>query len=87
MTPGFMVYWMEDTGSHLGMSRPQFLFFEPHEMTLALDFMKELREQPGNEFVGFVSQDANSVGKPGVDTVANGKTPDGHTYDWKKRRP
>jgi hypothetical protein len=21
----------------------------------------------------------------GVDTVADGKTPDGHTYDWKKR--
>lgn len=31
-----------------------------------------------------VAEDPNQVGKPGVDAVAEGKTPDGHVYDWSK---
>jgi hypothetical protein len=30
------------------------------------------------------SENAQSVGRPGVDAVVNGKTPDGHDYDWSK---
>jgi hypothetical protein len=33
-----------------------------------------------------VSEDPNSVGKPGVDEIVNGKLPDGTNYEWKKRR-
>jgi hypothetical protein len=55
-------------------------------MTAALNRMAELRKDSENEFVGFVSQDANSVGKPGVDSIVDGKTPDGHPYTWMKRR-
>ena len=49
----------------------------------ALDRMKDLRET-GNRFVTMVSEMANSVGKPGVDSVKDGKTPDGHDYEWSK---
>jgi hypothetical protein len=85
MTPGFMVYWMEDSGSHLGVSRQQFEFFKPEEMTEALNFMNELRKREDVEFVTFVGQNADSVGKAGVDTIANGMTPDGHKYEWSKQ--
>lgn len=85
MTPGYMVYWMEDTESHLGISHPQFEFFKSNEMTEALNFMNGLRKRDDVEFVTFVSQNADSVGKPGVDTIANGMTPDGHKYEWSKQ--
>jgi hypothetical protein len=85
MTPGFMVYWMEDSGSHLGSAYPKFEFFKPSEMTDALNFMNDLRKREDVEFVTFVCQNADSVGKPGVDTVADGKTPDGHKYEWSKQ--
>lgn len=80
-----MVFWMEDSGSHLGIWNPRCQFFSPSEMTDALNRMNELRKLDGVQFVGFVSQDANSVGKPGVDTIADGKTPDGHPYEWTKQ--
>jgi len=31
-----------------------------------------------------VEDNPNHVGKPGVAAVENGKTPDGHDYDWSK---
>ena len=31
-----------------------------------------------------VAEDPNQVGKPGVDAVVNGHTPDGHVYEWSK---
>jgi hypothetical protein len=39
-----------------------------------------------NEFVRIVGTDFEIVGIFGVDTVANGKCPDGVDYTWKKRR-
>ncbi len=85
MTPGYMVYWMEDSGSHLGISHAQFEFFKPSEMTEALNFMNDLRKREDVEFVTFVGPDPNRVGKPGVDSIADGKTPDGHKYEWSKQ--
>jgi hypothetical protein len=35
-------------------------------------------------FVTMVSEDPNHVGKPGVDSVVDGKTPDGVAYTWNK---
>jgi hypothetical protein len=80
-----MVFWMEDDGWNIGVWYPKCEFFEPQQMTEALNRMSELRKREDVEFVGFVSQDANSVGKPGVDTIADGKTPDGHPYEWTKQ--
>lgn len=37
-----------------------------------------------NEFVTIKSADYEIVGMFGVDTVANGKCPDGIAYDWDK---
>jgi hypothetical protein len=31
-----------------------------------------------------VAEDPRQVGKPGVDAVVDGKTPDGHDYEWSK---
>lgn len=38
----------------------------------------------GMTFVTMVSENSDSVGKPGVDSVVDGKTPDGVAYDWNK---
>jgi hypothetical protein len=37
-----------------------------------------------NEFVTITGPDFEIVGKFGVDTVADGKCPDGVVYDWNK---
>ena len=50
-------------------------------MRLAL--VKEKRDA-GFSFVTMVAEDPNHVGKPGVDAVVDGKTPDGQVYDWSK---
>ena len=38
----------------------------------------------GMTFVTMVSEHPDSVGRPGVDSVVNGKTPDGVEYTWNK---
>lgn len=55
------------------------------DMTLALSRAKSLRNS-GRTFVTIVSENPNSVGKPGVDSVENGQLPDGTDYTWRKRR-
>jgi hypothetical protein len=40
----------------------------------------------GMTFVTMVSENPNSVGKPGVDSVVDGVLPNGTNYEWKKRR-
>lgn len=75
-TPGYMVFWFN--------AGPECEFFEPSQMTEALSRMAELRKDPENSFVGFVSYDSNRVGKDGVDSIVDGKTPDGHPYEWSK---
>jgi hypothetical protein len=71
-----MVFWFN--------AGPECEFFLPEEMSEALSRMNELRKDPANEFVTFASQDANRVGKDGVDSIVDGKTPDGHPYEWSK---
>ena len=73
----YVVYWMGLGG-------------DPHaekfvNLTDALRESKGLRDD-GYRFVTMVSEDPNCVSKAGVDSVENGKTPDGHVYDWKMRR-
>ena len=40
----------------------------------------------GHTFVTMVGENPNSIGKPGVDAIVNGKLPDGEDYTWMKRR-
>lgn len=47
----------------------------------AMDYAKTV-----NEFVTIQGPNFEVVGRFGVDEVANGVTPDGVDYSWKKRR-
>ena len=39
-----------------------------------------------NEFVTISGEGMEIVGKFGADTIEAGKLPDGHDYEWRKRR-
>ena len=52
----------------------------------ALACVESVRKNSRNRFVTMVSENPNVVGKPGVDSVVDGKLPDGYTYSWTKRR-
>lgn len=64
--------------------QPMCRTFQSNEISAALALMEDLRKRRRSgeklSFIGFVSEDPNSVGEPGV----SDKLPDG--YDWKKRR-
>jgi hypothetical protein len=71
----FKIYW---TGpSNEACSQDEEL------LTRALEAVREKRDA-GCTFVTMVSEDPRQVGKPGVDAVVDGKTPDGHDYEWSK---
>ncbi len=71
----FKIYW---TGTHNEACSQN-----EERLTQALDLVKEKRDA-GYAFVTMVAEDPHQVGKPGVDAVVDGKTPDGHDYDWSK---
>ncbi len=54
-----------------------------HTLNEALRYTEGFRRL-GMTFVTMVSEDPNHVGKPGVDAVVDGKTPDGVAYTWNK---
>lgn len=72
----FKVYWTSGEGVHANT-------FD--NLSGALKECEVLRKC-GMSFVTMVSEDPNSVGKPGVDAVVDGVCPDGVEYSWKKRR-
>jgi microsomal dipeptidase-like Zn-dependent dipeptidase len=49
----------------------------------ALQYTEQFRKL-GMIFVTMVSENPNSVGKLGVDSVVDGRTPDGVAYTWNK---
>jgi hypothetical protein len=49
------------------------------DLTSAMDYAKSL-----NEFVSIVGPDFEVCGMFGVDSVVDGKCPDGVKYDWDK---
>ena len=65
---------------------PHVDLFTDQDLLKALNQIRYLRDVVGRTFVTIASAPTNSVGRPGVDSVKDGKTPDGHNYDWKKRR-
>ncbi len=60
-------------------------YFGDTELVPALNRTEALRKL-GCTHVIISTNDPNSVGKPGVASVEDGKTPDGEPYDWRKRR-
>jgi hypothetical protein len=71
----FKIYWTDADSQVHGQ--------ETAEIVQALQITKEKRDA-GHTFVTMVSENTQHVGKPGVDTIADGKTPDGEDYDWSK---
>ena len=56
-----------------------------NNLACALRISKEKRKA-GFTFVGLISENPDSVGKAGVDSVEDGVLPDGENYTWMKRR-
>lgn len=78
----FMVYWSALVADEM---KPFSKSFDGDKaMVDALACVKEQRDA-GSCFVTFVQENPNSVGKPGVDEVVGGMTPDGHAYEWTKK--
>ena len=71
----FKIYWTEAASQACAQ--------DEESLTLALALVKEKRDA-GFSFVTMVAEDPLQVGKPGVDAVVDGKTPDGQDYDWSK---
>jgi len=40
----------------------------------------------GRSHVCISSELGDSIGKPGVTSIKDGKTPDGHIYEWSKKQ-
>jgi hypothetical protein len=71
----FKIYWTASDNQACSQDEEQ--------LTLALEIVKQKREA-GHGFVTMVAEDPRHVGKPGVDAVVDGKTPDGQNYNWSK---
>ena len=71
----FKIYWTDDNKQAHGQ--------EAAEIVQALQVTKDKRDA-GYSFVTMASENTQHVGKQGVDTIVDGKTPDGQDYDWSK---
>ena len=71
----FKIYWTDADNQACAQDEPV--------LTRALDIVKAQRDA-GHAFVTMVAEDPQHVGKPGVDAVVDGKTPDGQDYEWSK---
>ena len=71
----FKIYWTDNAQQVHGQ--------ETAEIVQALQITKTKRDA-GYTFVTMASENPQNVGKQGVDTVADGKTPDGQDYEWSK---
>ena len=71
----FKIYWTDENNQSHGQ--------EATTIVQALQITKEKRDA-GHAFVTMASENPQSAGKQGVDTIADGKTPDGQEYDWSK---
>jgi hypothetical protein len=73
----YMVYWTMTNGMPASA--------EHTDMNAALRHA-ELHRRQGMRFVTMCSENVDQVGKLGVDSIVDGKTPDGEDYTWMKRR-
>lgn len=58
--------------------------FSDKEMSAALALCQTLRADPCNAHVCISSELREMVGIMGVAAVEDGRTPDGHAYEWSK---
>ncbi len=75
MTTLFKIYWTDH--DHQACAQ------DATEIVQALQITQAKRDA-GYRFVTMASENTQHVGKPGVDTIVDGKTPDGEDYDWSK---
>jgi len=73
----YKVYWTAEDGQ----ARSE----DYVRMTEALTRANHMRTV-GMAYVAMVSENPNQVGKMGVNSVEDGKLPNGEDYTWKKRR-
>ena len=74
----YKVYWTEENGQACSKD---FV-----ELTDSLAFSAASRNE-GKKFVTMINgENPNQVGKMGVDSVVDGKLPNGEDYPWMKRR-
>lgn len=73
----YKVYWTAQDGQACSQ--------EYNEMIEALTQANHLRTI-GRSYVAMVSENPNQVGKNGVDSIKDGKLPNGEEYTWSKRR-
>lgn len=73
----YKVYWTGSDGEPDSMDH--------EKLNDALVFSSLMRTCNAT-FVTMVSENPDSVGKPGVDEIVDGVLPDGSNYEWKKRR-
>lgn len=83
----YKVYW---TVTEDGQPYPMSMSFDTTEMLGAMNCAEDLRKarRAGApvSFISVVSEHPDAVGEAGVASIKDGKTPDGHVYDWVKRR-
>jgi len=72
------VFWIDE------VMEAQHQYFADADFVKALKVVEEKRKM-GYEHVCMSTQLAGNIGKPGVSSVENGKTPDGHNYEWSKK--
>ena len=75
--PKYTIYWMDN-------HEPQYK--QTPDMGYALKWMEYLRKNPKFSAICFCAENPNQVGKMGVDSIVDNKTPDGVEYTWVKRR-
>jgi hypothetical protein len=75
----YVIFWLE-------AEQAAFREFTEQQLVEALNFAQEKRTTAGTSHVVLSSELAQQVGQRGVDSVIDGKLPNGNKYDWKKRR-
>lgn len=84
-----VIYWISKPsgeGMFPNLSQPMCQQFDSDKLGPALKKAEELR-RGGFRHVTISSEMDDCVTKPGVDSIVDGKCPDGVDYTWKKRRP
>jgi hypothetical protein len=77
---GIVLYWLEREGDDWV---PCCEAFADGELPQALKGA-EVRRKAGCPHVSISTELADHIGKAGVDAVEDGRTPDGHAYEWSK---
>jgi hypothetical protein len=72
----FKVYWTDFRGASNGL--------EIDDLVKALAFTEDVRKR-GATFITMASENPNQVGKSGVASIEEGKTPQGTDYTWSKQ--